>query len=69
MPIKPKTSAIEDTIDVIAILPWWAGIAIAVVGYLVLHRLATPTAITAVQPGQIGNLVAQSLVVAFAAAG
>lgn len=66
---KRKTSPIEDVIDVIAMLPWWAGICIAVVGYLVLHRLATPTAITAVQPGQIGNLVAQSMVAAFASAG
>ena len=47
---KRKTSPIEDVIDVIAMLPWWAGVAIAVFGYLVLHRLATPMAITAVQP-------------------
>ena len=56
-------------IDVIAMLPWWAGIGIAVIGYLVLHRLATPAAISAVQPGQMSNLVAQSMVAAFAYAG
>ena len=66
---KRKTSPIEDMIDVIAMLPWWAGIGIAVVGYLVLHRLATPAAISAVQPGQMSNLVAQSMVAAFAYAG
>ena len=66
---KRKTSPIENVIDVIAMLPWWAGVAIAVVGYLVLHRLATPAAISAVQPGQMGNLVAQSMVTAFANAG
>ena len=66
---KRKTSPIENVIDVIAMLPWWAGVAIAVVGYLVLHRLATPAAISAVQPGQMGNLVAQSMVTAFAHAG
>jgi restriction system protein len=66
---KRKTSPIEDVIDVIAMLPWWAGVAIAVVGYLVLHRLATPAVISAVQPGQMGNLVAQSMVAAFAYAG
>ena len=66
---KPKTSPIEDVIDVIAMLPWWAGVAIAVVGYLVLHRLATPAAISAVQPGQVGSLVAQSMVAALAYAG
>lgn len=66
---KRKTSPIEDVIDVIAMLPWWAGIAIAVFGYLVLHRLATPAAISAVQPGQVGSLVAQSMVAALAYAG
>ena len=66
---KRKTSPIEDVIDVIAMLPWWAGVAIAVVGYLVLHRLATPAAISAVQPGQMGNLIAQSMLTAFASAG
>jgi restriction system protein len=66
---KSKTSPIADVIDVIAMLPWWAGVAIAVVGYLVLHRLATPAAISAVQPGQMGNLIAQSMVTAFAYAG
>ncbi len=66
---KRRTSPIEDVIDVMAMLPWWAGVAIAVVGYLVLHRLATPVAITAAQPGQMGSLVAQSMVAAFAYAG
>lgn len=66
---KRKTSPIDDVIDVIAMLPWWAGVAIAVVGYLVLQRLATPAAISAVQPGQVGNLIAQSMVTAFAYAG
>ena len=66
---KRKTSPIEDMIDVIAMLPWWAGIGIAVIGYLVLHRLATPAAISAVQPGQMSNLIAQSMVAAFASVG
>ena len=66
---KRKTSPIEDMIDVIAMLPWWAGIGIAVIGYLVLHRLATPAAISAVQPGQMSNFIAQSMVAALAYAG
>ena len=53
----------------VAMLPWWAGVAIAVVGYLLLHRFATPAAITAVQPGQMSNLVAQAMVTTFASAG
>ena len=66
---KRKTSFIEDVVDVVAMLPWWAGVAIAVVGYLVLHRLATLAPISAAQPGQMSSLVAQSMVAAFAYAG
>ena len=66
---KRKTSLIEDVVDVVAMLPWWAGVAIAVVSYLVLHRLATPAAVTAGQPGQISNLVAEAVVTAFASVG
>ena len=66
---KRKASLIEDVVDVVAVLPWWAGVAIAVLGYLMLHRLATPAALSAVQPGQMSNLVAQAVVTAFASAG
>ena len=66
---KRKTNPIEVVIDAVAMLPWWAGVAIAVVSYLVLHRLATPAAVTAVQPGQMSNLVAQAIVTAFASVG
>ena len=66
---KRKTSPIEDVTDVIAMLPWWVGVAIAVVGYVVLNRLATLAPISAVQPGQMSSLVAKSMVAAFAYAG
>ena len=66
---KRKTSPIEDVIDVIAMLPWWAGVAIAVVGYLVLHRLAAPSNITAVQPGEISGLMVRTVIAGFATIG
>ena len=66
---KRKTSGLEDILDVVSLLPWWAGVAIAVVGYVVLHRLAVPVQMTAVQPGQLSQLVTQSLVTALASVG
>jgi restriction system protein len=51
-------------LDLVALLPWWAGVAIAVVGYVVLHRMAVT-----VQPGQTGSIVTQSLVIGLATAG
>ena len=41
----------------------------AVFGYLVMHRLANPAAISAGQPWQMGNLIAQSMVAGIAYAG
>lgn len=69
MPRKRKTNLIEDLLNIAAMLPWWAGVAIAVIGYLVLHRLANPVAISTIQPGQMGNFVAQAMVTAFANVG
>ena len=66
---KRKSSGLEDILDVVSMLPWWAGVAIAVVGYVVLHRLAVPVQVTSVQPGQLSQLVTQSLITALASVG
>ena len=66
---KRKSSGLEDILDVVSLLPWWAGVAIAVIGYVVLHRLAVPVQVTSVQPGQLSQLVTQSLITALASVG
>ena len=37
---RKKQGSAGDFVDIVALLPWWAGVALALVGYLVLHRLA-----------------------------
>jgi restriction system protein len=66
---KRRSSLLEDMLDLVALLPWWAGVSLAVVSYVFLHRLATPVQVTAVQPGQIAGLAMQSMISAFAYAG
>ena len=66
---RRKSSGLEDILDVVSLLPWWAGVAIAVVGYVVLHRLAVPVQVTSVQPGQMSQLVTQSFITALASVG
>ena len=66
---KRKTSPVEDMLDLVSLMPWWAGVAIAVVGYVVLHRMATPVLATIVQPGQIGNLITHTVISGLATAG
>lgn len=66
---KRKTSLLEDMLDLVSLLPWWAGVAIAVIGYVVLHRMATPIQVTAVQPGQVGSFMTQVALTGFASIG
>jgi restriction system protein len=64
-----KTSPLDDMLDLVSLLPWWAGVAVAVVGYVVLHRMAAPVPVTAIQPGQITGIAVQSMITALATVG
>lgn len=66
---KKKTSPLEDMMDLVALLPWWGGVAIAIVGYLVLHRMAAPVKVGAVQPGQVSQLMTASIMTGLATVG
>jgi restriction system protein len=66
---KRKTSPLEDMLDLVSLLPWWAGVALSVISYGVLHRMAVPVKVTAVQPGQIGDLMTQTIIASVAAVG
>jgi restriction system protein len=56
-----KTSPAEDWIEVVALMPWWVGVTLAVVSYLLLRHVASREVATAVQPAQFGELVTQTL--------
>jgi restriction system protein len=58
---RKRTSPAEDLMDVVAMLPWWAGVALAAVSYLVLHHMAGQEVVAAVKPGEIGAMVTQTL--------
>ena len=66
---KRKTSPLEDMLDLVSLLPWWAGVAIAAIGYVVLHRMAAPVQVTAIQPGQVSHLITQTVISGLATAG
>lgn len=51
--------------DLVAMLPWWGGVSLALVSYLLMHRLAVMPSVV-VQPGQIGDVVVRSMVAAIA---
>ena len=58
---RKKTSPFEDLMELVSLLPWWAGVALAVVFYIVLHRVASQPVLTAVQPGQIATVMTQTI--------
>lgn len=47
--------------DLVAMLPWWAGVALAVLSYLLLHPIATAPLPTATAPEGISQLFVGSL--------
>lgn len=69
MPRRKKTSPADDLFELVAMLPWWAGVVLALVFYAVLHRVASQPAAMGVQPGQIGASVTHAMWVALAGAG
>lgn len=57
---KRKSSPLEDVMDLVALLPWWAGVGLALVGYVGLHAIATSTP-TPFKPGDMTGLMMGSV--------
>jgi restriction system protein len=66
---RKKSNPAEDLIELIAMLPWWAGVALALVSYLLLHQAAAQPLTAPAQPGQLSNMVMQGLWKGMASAG
>jgi len=59
---RGKTSPAEDLMDIVAMLPWWVGVMLALLSYLLLHSVASQQVVTTAQPGQVGAIVRCQLV-------
>lgn len=58
---RRKESAIEDLIEISSKLPWWVGVLLAIAAYIGLHGFAISEVTTVTQPGQMDQLVNQTL--------
>lgn len=58
---RRKTSPAEVVLDLVAMLPWWAGVLLAGLAYVAFHHFASQPTAAAVQPGQVGAIVTQTL--------
>jgi len=66
---RQKTTTLEDLIMAVSKLPWWAGILLAVVSYVVLHAFVSRPVMTITAPGQLGNAAAKGIMTGFAMIG
>lgn len=66
---KRKQNGAENFMDLIAKLPWWGGVVLALAGYLVLHQLAVAPRLAAPKPGQLHDMMLGSLLWGLASVG
>lgn len=57
---RKRSSPAEDLIELIALLPWWAGVALALLSYLLLNQIAAQP-ITAASPEQMSTMATQAM--------
>lgn len=58
---RKKSSPAEDLVELVALMPWWAGCVLALVSYLWLHGVATHEVVASIAPGQVGTVVTQTV--------
>jgi pimeloyl-ACP methyl ester carboxylesterase len=58
---RHQPNAGQGLLSLVAMLPWWAALALAVISYVLLHHVATQTSIPVPLPGQVGTSVAFSV--------
>ncbi|TXL64114.1 restriction endonuclease [Zeimonas arvi] len=66
---KGRSSALEDMADLVSRLPWWAGVALAVLAYLLLSPFAGLEPRSPARPGETGVLVGGTMLRTLASIG
>ncbi|MBS0454896.1 MAG: restriction endonuclease [Proteobacteria bacterium] len=57
---RRKTSPLEDFLELVAMMPWWAGVALALLAYVLLHRFAQPVQLAGVKPADMATAAVRS---------
>ncbi|TWD73498.1 restriction system protein [Variovorax beijingensis] len=58
---RSRASTAEDLMDLVALLPWWAGISLALLSYFILHAVASAPLVLSGARQDVGQLVTSSL--------
>jgi restriction system protein len=65
---RKKSGLADAVVDITALLPWWVGVALAVLSYLLLHSIAIRPVGT-LEPGQLGGFAVKAIWRGLATAG
>lgn len=55
MAIRPGTGAVRDIVEILALLPWWAGVLLALLSYFLIHPYAIQLAPTSIAAGEVAT--------------
>ena len=69
MELREKQGLLQALIGLAARLPWWLGMALAMVSYVGLNTLAQKPVLATMQPGQMGSFVLSTMTQVLARAG
>jgi restriction system protein len=58
---KQKTSPLEDLAELTALLPWWAGVVLAIVSFFFLRWAGTPDPLTPVPVEKMGAFAVRAI--------
>ena len=64
--VNRKQSVFEDLIDLTALLPWWAGLLLALISYFLIHPFAVEPVPSATGVKEAGEMVSKNLIRSFA---
>lgn len=66
---RKKSSTVDDFVEIVASLPWWVGVGLALFFYVLLHALARPHIAAPTNTGQISAFATRTLFASLAAIG
>lgn len=58
---RKRNSAFEDVIEIVAKLPWWAGVVLALIFYVWLHHVATQPIVPPADLKQFGASISEQI--------
>ena len=66
---RKKTEPVEELVELVAMLPWWIGVGLALLSYWWLRSVSLQTVPVLTQPGQLTAMVTQTIWTTFARIG